>query len=207
MQDCTQELGQIVESPPITADKIPRVIPEIPRTAFIPMLCLRDVKKPNEQISQKIQSEVQRASLTTLKLLGVDITKYQNDSLELQDLVDIDKVDDAGKLTLERKDGSDKDALVIVLSANPLNTGLTEDNKLLIDTTSLDRYILNRVPSEIKVGILAVQETIHYVQHVFWKRALYNNMGTINNPELHNQDPLEKEMYPLWVKICQMLYP
>jgi hypothetical protein len=191
---------------PMTVDRLPNAIPEIPKDASIPMLLLQSVTQPAYPISRAIQREVQHASLATLKLLEVDITKYRNNELKIQDLVDIDEVNTEGKLTLKRKEGSDKDALVIVLSGNPLNTGLTEDDKILIDLTSLDKYILNRLPSEIKAGILAVHETIHYVQHAHWKRPLSNNMDTINNQELHNQDPLEKEMYPLWVKISQMLY-
>ncbi len=195
-----------VEPQPITVDQLPKAIPEIPKDAFIPMLLLQSVREPKIPITDAIQREVQRASLATLKLLGVDITKYQGNKLSLEDLVDTDEVNSAGKLTLKRKDGSDKDALAIILSGNPINTGLSEDNKIFIDISSLDKYILNRIPQEKKAGILAVQEAIHYVQHVYWKRQLNNNMDTINNPELHNQDPLEKEMHPLWVKICQMLY-
>lgn len=191
----------------LTTDKLPARIPEIPKNAYVPMLLLQSVRDPKITITPAIQYQVQRASLATLMLLGVDIGRYQDGSLKFEDLIDIDEVNEAGKLTLKRKDGTDQNVLAIVLSANPLNTGLTEDNKILIDITSLDKYILNQVPDEIKAGLLAIQETIHYVQHTYWKRLLVNNIDSINDPEKHYQTQLEKEMYPLWIKIGQMLYP
>lgn len=193
-------------------DSLPNRPPEIPSNAFVPILLLQDVQHPEQPISAEIQNEAQRAALSTMLMLGIDISKYQK-GVAIDDLVDLKTINAEGKLTLPRKPATDASMFVIVLSANPLydngqevGSYVTEDNKIMINLHNIDQYILNQAPMSVKVGLSVIEEIIHLIQYNYWNRPKKYNMGSIRDINKHRQDPLESEMYPYLVKIGQALY-
>ncbi len=205
------EVSETVNIPPI--DSLPNRPPEIPENAFVPMLLLKKAQRPEQPIPIDIQTEAQRAALSTMLMLGIDISKYRQ-NVAIDDLVDLHTTNAEGKLTLPRKPDSDASMFVIVLSANPLydngrevGSFITEDNKIFINLHNIDQYILNRVPTAIKVGLSIIEETLHQIQVNYWGRQKKPNMDSVYDIKKHRQDPLENEMYPYLVKIGQSLYP
>lgn len=205
------EVSETANIPSI--DSLPNRPPEIPRNAFVPMLLLKDVKHPEQPIPTEIQNEAQRAALSTMLMLGIDISKYRQGVI-IGNLVDLETTNAERKLTLPRKPGTDASVLVIVLSANPLyNNGqevgsyVTEDNKIMINLHNIDQYILNKVPTATKVGLSVIEETIHQIQINHWGRPKEYNMDSVSDIKKHRQHPIESEMYPYLVKIGQSLCP
>lgn len=197
-----------------TIDRLPNKPPEIPRNAFVPMIVLRDVNHPERSIPNKIQNEAQRAALSTMQMLGIDISKYRQ-GITINDLVDVETTNASGELTLLRKPGGDASILVIVLSANPLYDEKgqevgpyeTADNMLYINLHNIDQYITGRIPTEVKVGMAVIEETIHHIQHNYWGRPRKSNIDSIYDVGKHMQDPLESEMHPYRERIGKVLYP
>lgn len=203
----------IGSSPILKPADIPKRIPEIPSNATIPLCGLRNEGEP--PVNKEIGDEVQRASLVTLKMLGVDLTKYQQ-NIGFTDIIDTTAVNEKGEVTFPRKPGADAQMLAIVVSSQPLYNEKgdevpcyqTKDNMAYINLHMMDQYVTGTAPVKLKAGVATVEETIHYVQRAYWGRKVSeDNMDSVSNAALHVKDELEAEALPLKKIICDVLYP
>jgi hypothetical protein len=188
-------------------------LPELPSEAFIPMEYFHSADN-TQQVSDEVISEIQRASLTTLKMLGVDISLYQHD-VRFTDLVDVHTKNDKGELLLDRTPGANQQMLAIMLSGDPLyddqghvqSIYQTKDNMVYVNLGQMDKYVTGPLPIHVKTGIAMVEETIHYVQREYWGNTIKGNMDTTHDVVAHGQDPNEQEMERYRSIICKALYP
>ncbi len=214
MQDSEVTLNQNETAPiVIRPTDLPKRLPEIPANAFIPICGLREPEAP--PVNTTITDEVQQASLTTLKMLGVDISSYQQ-NIGFADIIDTTAVNEKGELTFPRKPMANKQMLAIVVSSQPLYDDKgneipcyqTKDNMIYINLHMMDKYVTGIAPVSLKAGVAAVEETIHYVQRTSWNRSVgTENISSVQNAKEHLKDPVEAEMLPLKKAICDVLYP
>jgi len=180
----------------------------------IPIYCLEAEGKP---VSKKVVNEIERASLTTFRVLGESTAQYQKGA-RFEDLVDPLARDKQELRTFPRKPNTDQKAMAVVVSTQPVydNKGRevialnTENNVQFVNLRRIDDQFSegsSQVSLEVKAGIAIVEEVVHHIQYTHWGRKRSENTDSMNDIDLHLQDRIEAEAAPLKKEVYRALYP
>jgi len=191
---------------------------EPPKGAHLPIIRLN--ARGGATVPSGIVREVERACLVTMRACGIPLQKYQTSGP--QELVDLAAKDELGRNTFPRKPGSDQTHLVVVISAAPIYDTkgretialCTEDNKVLLNLGRIEDAFCpgpkaRRISRAKKAGIVAVEEVVHFVQHVYWGRERTSTEDFVSEDRAkeHDSDPGEMEKAIWRQKIYRVLYP
>lgn len=184
------------------------------QTARVPIY---KVEAPGQPIDDAVIKEIERATLVTFDVLGADIRDFEQ-GFEFEDLVDVWATDERNWRSFPRKQNTNADVMVVVVSTQPiydykgreLTAVNTASNVQFINLRKIDDVLAkdaDKVPLPIKAGIAMVEEAIHYIQIVRWGRERIANVDERFDSDSHIKHKVEAEAVPLKKIVLKALYP
>jgi len=163
--------------------------------------------------------EANRVILTTMSLLGEDLTPYRQ-GIQADALLDYDHTNELGQFTFRRIKTRDKDIsnmIALILSWNKiidLNgeeqvASSTPEGNLILSLSSLNQAFVKgeQAPIEVQAGIVLIEEAVHFIQRARWGMVSDGTAATSGQIELHNLK--EIEAHAAWIRkaLYKVIYP